>query len=148
MMPGREKITKKIAAMSMRIINICFCVFALPVICSAAPVEVADVASPSFSRLLLGLLFVVAMIVCAAWLIRRTPIGAGSQKLRVVASAPLGTRERVVLLQVGPQQILIGVTATQISHLHTLPESLDVSTDAVHPFAQTLSALLKGKSGA
>ena len=41
------------------------------------------------------------------------------RRMRVLAAAPIGTRERVLLLEVHGQQLLIGVTAQHVTNLHT-----------------------------
>ena len=45
-----------------------------------------------------------------------------SDAIKVIADLPLGAKERAVLIQVGSQQLLIGVTAGQINTLHAWPE--------------------------
>ena len=67
--------------------------------------------------------------------------------LKVVASMPLGTRERLMLVSVGDKQILLGVTATQISNLHVF--DYPVVVDDKEPgsdFSQKLMAILQQKN--
>ena len=97
-------------------------------------------------QVLLGLLFVIAMIFALAWALRRVQqIGPrGGQIIKLVASQALGPRERLVLVQVGDEQILLGLTAGRITPLHTLKEPVHVAdTQAATPeFAQRLMELL------
>lgn len=82
--------------------------------------------SPGLGGAIVALLAVLALIVGLAWLLKRLP-GAGlrsSDQLRVVSSLAVGQRERLLVVQVGPQQLLLGVTAQGISTLHTLAEPL------------------------
>jgi len=74
----------------------------------------------------LGLLVVLAVIGGAAWGFKRFGnFQSGVQgKLRVVGGISLSTRERVVLLQVGDQQLVVGVTPGHIQTLHVLDEPL------------------------
>jgi len=44
--------------------------------------------------------------------------------MKVVASLSVGAKERVVVVEVNGQQLLLGVTAGGINTLHTLPEPL------------------------
>ncbi len=70
-----------------------------------------------------GALFgVLALIFAAAWLVRRLQHshGPGKKHLRIVSVLPLSTKERVVLIQAGEEQVLMGVSAAGIQHLHTL----------------------------
>ena len=59
-------------------------------------------------------------ILALAWLLKRLQSGAisGSAHLKVVASLPVGPRERVLLVDVAGTQVLLGVTAQQITALH------------------------------
>jgi len=76
---------------------------------------------------LLSFLFVLAVIPLALWLLRRTPMGAGSLHpvARTIGVTALGPHERLVTVEVGQgddrRWLLLGVTAQQVSHLHTLP---------------------------
>ena len=64
-----------------------------------------------------SLLAVLVMIVGVAWLLRRSPLGAlsrGHGPLRVVATLPLGPKERLVLVEAGESRILLGVAPAGI----------------------------------
>ncbi|MEN0105184.1 MAG: flagellar biosynthetic protein FliO [Pseudomonas sp.] len=97
-------------------------------------------------QVLLGLLLVIGMIFVLAWLLRRVQqIGPRSgQVIKLVASQALGPRDRLVLVQVGNEQILLGLSAGRITPLHTLKEPVHVAdTEAATPeFAQRLMELL------
>ena len=74
--------------------------------------------------------------------------GAAQAGLRVVGALSLGGRERLVLVQAGEEQLLLGVTATHIERLHLLPTPLSAPGDnASGPFdsgdfrAKLLSAM-------
>lgn len=89
-----------------------------------------------------ALLFVVGLILALAWLARRMPGVAGSSNraLRVVASLSLGPREKVVVVDVGGQQLLLGVGAGGTRALHTLATPLPDAERATTPaFAQLLA---------
>ena len=51
--------------------------------------------------------------------------------MKVVASMMAGTKERIMVLQVGEEQHLIGVTANTINHLATLQENIDTTPQQV-----------------
>jgi flagellar protein FliO/FliZ len=98
----------------------------------AAP-QAAPVAHPGsiggLGEVTLALLLVLATVFALAWLLRRVR-GFGSRvgtAIDVVASVPLGQKERAVLLQVGPNQILLGVAPGRVSTLYVLPEPLEVA---------------------
>ncbi len=92
-----------------------------------------------------GLILVVAIIFSFAWLLKRLKLTQQAQNglLKVVAGLPLGTRERIVVLQVGEEQILLGLSPGRIEKLHTLTEPLVVDQQqAMTPFAAKLQGLL------
>lgn len=103
------------------------------------------VTEPSLWRLLLALLFVLAMIFVAAWLIRRSPLRNMHGAIKVVSSLSLGAREKLVLVQVGDQQMLLGVTPSQINLLQALPQPVLAEAVSAPPkFADALALVLKG----
>ena len=126
---------------------------ALPLSALAAE-TVAPVAAPAASsgvagqltQLVLGLLLVVGLIFALAWLLRRVQrIGPGNaQVIELIGSRALGTRDRLVLVQVGEEQILLGLTPGRITPLHVLKQPVVVTqTQTPTPeFAQRLMELM------
>ena len=110
---------------------------------------------------LLWFIAIIAMIPLALWLLKRTPMGgAGGQGvLRSVAALPLSTNQRVVTIEVGQgderRWLVLGVTATHITTLHTMTPPADASaasaasaapaTPPVPAFAQLLGRLRRDK---
>lgn len=92
----------------------------------------------------LGLALVVALILVAAWAMRRMVPGAagGQSALRIVAALPLGPRERLLLVDVAGQQLLLGVTAQQINALHRFDEPLALPAQHGGEFATRLREML------
>ncbi|CAD5108356.1 flagellar biosynthetic protein FliO [Zestomonas carbonaria] len=119
----------------------------------AEPMSTAGVTG-QIGQLLLGLLLVVGLIFLLAWLLRRVQQIAprGNQAIRIVASQALGPRDRLVLVEVGGEQILLGVSAGRINTLHVLAEPVSMAAGETAPpeFAQRLMELLgrdqKGRS--
>lgn len=109
-------------------------------------------ASPGMFGAVFALLLVLGLIVGLGWLLKRMP-GSGFRPaagLKLVASLPLGAKERVVVVEVGGQQVMLGVTAGGISALHTLPEALPPTPPPALPdlkklpdFAQLLAQKLR-----
>ncbi|GAA4496625.1 flagellar biosynthetic protein FliO [Pseudaeromonas paramecii] len=90
---------------------------------------------------LLSCALVIGLILALGWLLKKTRLntrltGSG---LKVVASLALGYKERLLVVQVGQQQLLIGATPQQISLLCQLDEPLAPNA----PFAQQLRKVLK-----
>ncbi|WCG81873.1 flagellar biosynthetic protein FliO [Pectobacterium sp. A5351] len=70
---------------------------------------------------LAGILLFILLI---AWLVRKlgfAPQAKQNKLLKVVSSCPVGQRERVVIVEVDNTWLVLGVTAQQITPLHTLP---------------------------
>ncbi|WP_413795617.1 MULTISPECIES: flagellar biosynthetic protein FliO [unclassified Pseudomonas] len=121
---------------------------------AAEPVATATVApavgsgvAGQLAQLVLGLLLVLGLIFFLAWLLRRVqqagPTGKG-QVIDIVGSRALGPRDRLVLVQVGNEQILLGLSPGTITALHVLKEPVHIpSAEPARPeFAQRLMELL------
>lgn len=64
-----------------------------------------------------------------AFIMRRFNVThAGSGQLKVVASMMAGTKERVVVIKVGEEQHLLGITSANINHLAKLDQPLQEAT--------------------
>lgn len=97
----------------------------------------------------LSLLVVVALIFAVGYVMRRlNVVGHGSRQMQVVASLMVGTRERVVVVKVGEEQHLLGITSQNINALGRLDTPLDVeSHNASHPlFAKLLANKMKNNT--
>jgi flagellar protein FliO/FliZ len=64
----------------------------------------------------------------------------GGEIIRVLGAAPIGTRERVLLLKVHGRQLLVGVTANAITPLHVFETDVPDVPVVQHDF----KAILKG----
>ncbi|MBA4287610.1 MAG: flagellar biosynthetic protein FliO [Pseudomonas sp.] len=97
-------------------------------------------------QLLLGLLLVVGVIFLLAWLMRRVQqiVPRGGQVIKILATQALGPRDRLVLVQVGGEQVLLGLTPGNITSLHVLKEPVHMpdAEPASIEFAQRLMELL------
>ena len=96
--------------------------FAAPHVTEHAPVSTAG----SLVQVTVSLLLVLAAVFVAGWVVRKLR-GFGrlqTDAMTVIADLPLGTKERAVLVQVGSQQLLLGVAPGRISTLHVLPEPI------------------------
>ena len=97
----------------------------------AGPAAAAD-GSPApdlgvgLAQLLLSLGLVVALIFGSLWLLKRlsAPRGTASGLLRVVAGTAVGTRERVVVLEVGSTWLILGVAPGRVTALAEVPRQV------------------------
>src|SRR5262249_10115012 len=102
---------------------------------------------PSLLPLVLTFVFVLALIPVAVWMLKR--VGAGNVSatagMRVVAQLPLGQRERLVVVEAGERWLVLGVTASSINRVGTLPKGeLPVGNGAA-PFASLLMHARRGR---
>ena len=69
----------------------------------------------------------MVIIFLLAWLVKKFNLNQQSSSglIRVIAGLSIGTRDRIVLLQVGEEQILVGLTPGRIEKLHTLAQPLE-----------------------
>lgn len=88
-----------------------------------------------------GLAVVIGLIFLCAWGARRLGLqkSHGGRLIKIVSSTALGQRERVVVVEVGSEWLVLGVTPGQIQSLHTMPaQTLPVETEL--PIRQTAIA--------
>jgi|SRR5690554_5212624 len=109
-------------------------------------------------RLVISLVFIVALVLACAWIMRRSGwLRSGAATgLRVIGSHRLGARNYLAVIEVEDARLVVGVTANQISLLHTLPPA-DPATAGLSPsgvlaqeetrpgFAAALGKALKGR---
>lgn len=117
-------------------------------VANAALVGVGSGMGAELLQLVLGLAVVLGLIFAMAWVMRRVQLtgtrGAG-QVIELVGSRALGPRDRLVLVQVGSEQILLGISPGQITALHVLKDPVVTATrpeQATPEFAQRLMELL------
>lgn len=106
----------------------------------------ANLSQPSdyFAQIMLSLILVLLIIFVAAWLLRRFGRfpGVADGNLKVLGALSVGQRERILLLQVGREQILVGVTSSKISTLHTLKEPIEMAEPERSLFSEKLQEAL------
>ncbi|MGM8227502.1 flagellar biosynthetic protein FliO [Cellvibrio sp. ARAG 10.3] len=107
--------------------------------------------STHLANVAMGLVFIVALILVLGWFLRRFNQGGlfNNSSIKIIASLPLGTRERLAVVDVGGQQLLLGITATQINTLHVFNEPILAPGDtspAASDFGKKLMTLLQQKN--
>lgn len=87
-----------------------------------------DTATSMFT-VLLSLVLILGGFVAVAWFARRYLPGMGSQGVvKVVGTTAVGTRERVVVVEVDGTWLLLGVGGGNVRLLHTQPKPADPNT--------------------
>ena len=70
-----------------------------------------------------------------------------NQAIRILSVASLGTRERLLLVQVHGRQLLLGVTAQQVTPVHVFGDDVPPVAEAPQPdFRTALSSLMAKRS--
>lgn len=97
----------------------------------------------------LGLMAIIGLIFALSLFVKRFGSGAFSANthLKIISSLPLGTRERIVLIDAGGHQLLLGITPTHINTLHVFADPIAVDNKLTNPseFSQKLMAILQQK---
>jgi flagellar protein FliO/FliZ len=86
-------------------------------------------------RLVVSLLFIIVLILAAAWVTRRAGWlkTGGSDNIKVLGSRSLGARTCITVVQVDGARLVLGVTSSQISVLHTLPPATETPQEGQAP---------------
>ena len=109
--------------------------------------EHTQVGASNYIQMLLGLFFIIAFIFGIAWLIKRmgTMHPGHSASLKIVAGISVGQREKVIVLQVMNEQLLVGVTQSNIQLLSTLKEPITpAGSPSLSGFQEKLQSAING----
>lgn len=111
--------------------------------------DIANSKSFSYQNNLANVAFfltlIVGLIIGCAWLLNKTRLAGMSTSKRAILSVKhtlaLGVKQKVAVIQVGQQQILVGITNQQINHLLTIDQPLESPQDD-EGFQQVLKKIL------
>ena len=118
-----------------------------PVAAQASEAASPGVSSGTYLQAGFALILIVGLLAATAWMARKVSGGKGFGQagLKVIGGVALGPRERIVLVEVGDDWLVIGVVPGQIRTLHrlakgSLPEGA-LPAGADKPFAQWLQGI-------
>jgi len=96
---------------------------------------------------------VLGLIAALSWLLKRLPRNtASSRHIRLIESYPLSPRERLLLVAIGSEHILLACSSAGIQSLHVLREPLaetahkDVGATFAVQLSQYLPSLQRGRA--
>lgn len=84
------------------------------------------------AQILVSFLVVIGFIFFMAWLMRRSgrfSYGSG-QVIKIISSMSLGMREKILVIEVGGENIVVGVAPGQIRTLHVLDGNTQLASKA------------------
>lgn len=126
-------------------------IFLLPLLLCAAGGAYAQQApaapstAGSLFQVLFGLVVVLGLMAGAAWLLRRfglaKPAAAGAVK--VIGGVNVGSRERILVVEVAGQWIVVGVAPGRVNTLTTMPRQEGIDVQEPTPPVKNFSAWLK-----
>lgn len=109
-------------------------------------VQVGKYVTPSTdsATMILSLLLVLLVVIASAFILKKFQGPTqGTSALKVVTSLHLGTKEKIVVVQVGEKQLLLGVTSSQITVLETLEQPFDTGKNVTELFDNSIVGMLK-----
>jgi flagellar protein FliO/FliZ len=123
--------------MHIRIITIASYLFFLPEICFGESLadknaQLVPAGSPmSFSyviQILISFLIVIGVILSIAWFMKKTGrLGyGGGQLIKIKSSISLGMREKILVIEVANENIVVGVAPGQIRTLHVMGSDIEI----------------------
>lgn len=120
----------------------------IPFAANATETAAPTVSAGTYVQAALALALIVALLVGTAWLARKVSGGKGFGQggMKIVGGVALGPRERIVLLEVGDEWLVVGIVPGQIRTLHRLEKGAAVPADdlpgaAGKPFTQWLQGI-------
>ncbi len=120
----------------------------------AAASQAAVSPTTGLLQIFLGLIAVLALMAVAAWSFKKIGPAASGNKVpvKVVGGVSVGNRERIMVVEVADQWIVVGVTATQINTLSTMPRQTGLAdqqddTQPVNQFSTWLRRTMDKRNG-
>ena len=93
-----------------------------------------EISASVYLQAFLSLIFILGILFFATWILRKVSgwRGFGNQKIKVIGGVALSPREKIVLLQIADECLVVGVVPGQIRTLHQValdkvcsPEEID-----------------------
>jgi flagellar protein FliO/FliZ len=105
----------------------------------------AATSAGNFFQVLMGLLVVLGLMAAAAWSLKKFGVSklAANATVKIVGGVSVGNRERVLVVEVGDQWIVVGVAPGQVNALSTMPRQEGAVAVETAPLAKNFSSWLK-----
>lgn len=118
-----------------------------------AAAQPGPAAAGSLLQVVLGLIVVLGLMMAAAWALKRFGVAkpAGGTTVKIVGGVSVGNRERILVVEVAEQWIVVGVAAGRVSALSTMPRQENAAaTPAAAPpnhFAARFKQAIEQRNG-
>lgn len=121
---------------------------------SASESTPTTINSGSYVQALLALLLILSILAATAWFARKLTGGKGFGQggMKVLGGIVLSPKERIVLVEVSDQWLVIGIVPGQIRTLHRMPKQPSTEDGAApqtpgeKPFSQWLNSMTGRRS--
>lgn len=126
-----------------------FLLFFWPVMPTLAEPEVGKHVAGNMdaASMILSLLMVLILIVISAYILKKFNVtNTQSDDIKIITSLHLSSKEKLLVVQVGEKQLLLGITAQQINVLDTLDEHIEPKKAVNQQVAASIQKLLKKQS--
>ncbi|MEN9996966.1 MAG: Flagellar protein FliO [Pseudomonadota bacterium] len=108
--------------------------------------------SADLFRMIGSFALVLALMAALLWALRRLQSRMNSQnpgrRLQILESVSVGPRQKIALLRVGHHEVMVGITASQITALAQWPEGTAPPTSSLQSELSQLSASLSATGDA
>ena len=96
-------------------------------------------------QVMVGLILVLGVLVVIAWGVKKAGVGkqAHGGAIKIVGGIHVGNRERIMVIEVADEWIVVGVTPTSITALSTMPRQEGVASSPASPLAKNFSTWLQ-----
>lgn len=113
--------------------------------CAQAAEPAAPASAGSLLKVLFGLIAVLALLAGTAWLLRRFGVAntASPGAVKLVGGLSVGGRERILVVEVADQWIVVGVAPGRVSALSTMPKQEGVALPPSAPMTKSFSSWLQ-----
>jgi flagellar protein FliO/FliZ len=110
----------------------------------ALAADAAPSGAGGMMQVTLGLVVVLGLMAGAAWLLKRFGVQgpAGGNVVKIVGGVSVGNRERVMVVEVADQWIVVGVASGRVSALSTMPRQ-EIASNQAQAGAPNFAAWLK-----
>jgi len=93
--------------------------------------------SSNFLQMMIGLFFIIFMIFAVVWLMKKVGYKTygTSGPIKIISCLPISTKEKILLIEVGEEQVLVGTAPGFIGHIKTIKTPI---SDSIEPNKKTV----------